>query len=340
MSGENFKCTCCNYFSNKKYNLYRHMVAKHVNSNVGIIDNEFNNANIDIINANNQNKVANNNINYANSEIDFANNNKYINENKCYKCSKILSSKHYLNKHLLICKGVLSALICPICNKIFAHRNSKLVHLKSCKEKQLALVLHSKEEDKQNELLAINNNDIVINENQLQLQPQQVTNNIVSGDMINNNINNITYNINLVSYNKEDEKIEFDSSHLKLNELEHKIRTRDPDSSFKLFCDKLFENKNNQMIIKSNLRNKYSNIHLGMNIWEKILDNYIYPIIMSHIAEQMIIFFNTNNKKSKQLDDYLQIMASLGYSNCNTSSYKNKYKKNIEQLKLLFNTFN
>lgn len=61
---------------------------------------------------------------------------------------------------------------------------------------------------------------------------------------------------------------------------------------------------------------------------------------MSHIAEQMIVFFNTNNKKTKQLDDYLQIMASQGYSNCNTSSYKNKYKKNIEQLKLLFNTFN
>jgi len=154
-----------------------------------------------------------------------------------------------------------------------------------------------------------------------------------------NNINNITYNINLISYNKEDEKIEFDISHLKLNDLEHKIRIRDPDSSFKLFCDKLFENKNNQLIIKSNLRNKYSNIHLGMNIWEKILDNYIYPIIMSHIAEQMIVFFNINSKKMKQLDDYLQIMASQGYSNSNTHSYKMKYKKNIEQLKLLFNTF-
>ena len=340
MSGENYKCTYCEYFSNKKYNLYRHMVAKHINNNVGISSNISKNPNIQNKNSNIEDKIPN--IKDKNTNIKDRNTNN--DNNICNKCGKTSSSKSYLNKHLIICKGVSNPLECHICHKIFSHYNSKSFHLKKCKEKQLALVIVPQEEKTQLELTSISsNNNIVVNENQLQIQqhPQQITNNnIISGDMINNNINNITYNINLVSYNKEDEKIQFDNSHLKLNELEHKIRTRDPDSSFKLFCDKLFENKNNQMIIKSNLRNKYSNIHLGMNIWEKILDNYIYPIIMSHIAEQMIVFFNTNNKKTKQLDDYLQIMASQGYSNCNTSSYKNKYKKNIEQLKLLFNTFN
>ena len=310
------------------------MVAKHLNNNVGIFNTDINNSNIFVKNTNNEIKNTNIEVKNTNIEVNYSNI-----DNKCYKCNKILSSKNYLNKHLLICKGISNPLECYICHKIFAHYNSKSIHLKSCKKKQLALIIIPKQE---NELLQIqNNNDIIVNENQLQVKSQQITNNIISGDMINNNINNITYNINLVAYNKEDEKIEFDISHLKLNELEHKIRTRDPDSSFKLFCDKLFENKNNQMIIKSNLRNKYSNIHLGMNIWEKILDNYIYPIIMSHIAEEMIVFFNTGSiKKIKQLDDYLQIMASQGYSNSNTNNYKNKYKKNIEQLKLLFNTFN
>lgn len=315
------------------------MVAKHINNNVDILTSSDLNVNNSDLVVNNSNLVVNNKDLVVNNKDSVVNN-----DNKCFKCSKILSSKKCLNKHLIICKGVSNPLECHICHKIFSHRASKSFHLKKCKEKQLALVIVAQEENTQLELTSISsNNNIVVNQNDLQIQqhPQQITNNnIISGDMINNNINNITYNINLVSYNKEDEKIQFDNSHLKLNELEHKIRTRDPDSSFKLFCDKLFENKNNQMIIKSNLRNKYSNIHLGMNIWEKILDNYIYPIIMSHIAEQMIVFFNTNNKKTKQLDDYLQIMASQGYSNCNTSSYKNKYKKNIEQLKLLFNTFN
>jgi hypothetical protein len=35
------------------------------------------------------------------------------------------------------------------------------------------------------------------------------------------------------------------------------------------FCYKLFENNNNQMIIKTNLRHIYSKVHLGFNIWEK-----------------------------------------------------------------------
>ena len=321
MSGELYNCNHCEYKSNKKYNLYRHMVAKHIKCNVDICNSTNTNVNINDTNVN---------INDTNVNINDTNVNT---DNKCTKCNKILSSKSYLNKHLLKCNGISNPLQCHICNRIFLHRASKSYHIKKCKEKQFAVVPL---ETKNTEIVSVvdsQNNELVLNESPPQAQ-QIITNNI-SGDMINN-----IYNINLISYNKEDEKIEFDISHLKLNELEHKIRVRCPDSSFKLFCDKLFENKNNQMIIKSNLRNKYSNIHLGMNIWEKILDNYIYPILMSHIAEKMIVFFNINSRKMKELDDYLQIMASQGYSNSNTTGYRIKYRRNIEQLKLLFNTFN
>ena len=55
---------------------------------------------------------------------------------KCNKCGKVVSSKSYLNKHLLICKGVSNSSECHICHKIFSHRNAKFVHLKKCKEKQ------------------------------------------------------------------------------------------------------------------------------------------------------------------------------------------------------------
>jgi hypothetical protein len=323
MSGELYNCNHCEYTSNKKYNLYRHMVSKHINCNVDISNSINTNVNIDDTNVN---------INNTNVNMDDTNVNT---DNKCTKCNKILSSKSYLNKHLLICKGVSNPLECYICHRVFSHRASKSYHIKKCKEKQFAIV---PVETKNTEIVSVvdsQNNELVLNQSPPPPQAQQIITNNISGDMINN-----IYNINLISYNKEDEKIEFDISHLKLNELEHKIRVRCPDSSFKLFCDKLFENKNNQMIIKSNLRNKYSNIHLGMNIWEKILDNYIYPILMSHIAEKMIVFFNINSRKMKELDDYLQIMASQGYSNSNTTGYRIKYRRNIEQLKLLFNTFN
>lgn len=60
---------------------------------------------------------------------------------------------------------------------------------------------------------------------------------------------------------------------------------------------------------------------------------------MSHIAETMSIYFETSSNKLKELDKYLDVMATQGYSNSDTNSYKTKYKQNIQQLKLLFSTF-
>jgi hypothetical protein len=38
------------------------------------------------------------------------------------------------------------------------------------------------------------------------------------------------------------------------------------NDAYNYFCYKLFENKNNQIIIKTNLRHIYLNVHLGFNI--------------------------------------------------------------------------
>ena len=78
----------------------------------------------------------------------------------------------------------------------------------------------------------------------------------------------------MISYNKEERKIEFDINHMNKN-LIYKLRTMHENDAYDYFCYKLFENKNNQMIIKTNLRHIYSNVHLGFNIYEKILDNNI-----------------------------------------------------------------
>jgi len=331
----------------------------------------FNNTKINLYN--NDNTINKNNVNNnSNDNIINKNNvNDNSNDKKCLKCNKILSSKSYLKKHIKICKGTSSSLECQICKKIFAFRQSKSLHLIKCKEKNKLLINNEikNNEIKNNEIKnnEIKNNEIKINEikineiknneiknNEIKINDNLINeiikkenysnllqNNNINFNIINNNItnnNNIITNINLIAYNKEDEKIEFDISHLINKDIIYKISTRDTDNGFTYFSNKLFENKNNQMIIKSNLKNKYSNIHLGMNIWEKILDDYIYPIIMSHIAETMLKYIG-NNKKLNNLIDYLNIMASNGYSNENTNEYKRKYKINIEKLKLLFNSF-
>ena len=302
MSSDIYKCVYCEYSTNIKANFSRHIITRHRDK----IDKSCT-------------------INHQNDNIDNQKNN---NLTTCSKCGKKLSSKNSLNKHIIICKGVSNPLECHICHKIFAHRNSKNFHIKKCKVVNADLMEQPSEE------VMVD----VPSSNQIEVQqpqPQIINNTIVNGNVINN----ITYNINLISFNKEEEKIEFDISHLDKNELMTKIRNNRPDVSFKYFCEKLFENKNNQMVIKSSLRYKYSNIHMGMNIWQVFLDKYIYPIIMTQIADTMCCFLETSSSRLKELDKYLNIMASNGYSNVDRLEYKNKYKDNIEQLKILFNTF-
>ena len=166
-------------------------------------------------------------------------------------------------------------------------------------------------------------------------------NNIINNNIINNNIINNNININLIYYDKEENKIIFDITHIK-QEIMYKFLTRDETDAFAYFCNKLFENKNNQLIVKKNLRDNYSTIHIGFNYWENILDKLIYPKIMSNIAETMIEYIDLNkNQKSKieYIMHYLNIMASNGYSFKNTNEYKTKYKNNIEMLKIIFNSF-
>ena len=261
------------------------------------------------------------------------------NDNKCYKCNKILSSKQNLNKHLLICKGVLNPLECHLCHKLFFDSSSKSRHLKICKGIE-------------KELITIENNsttDLIENNNKSEIVEKNINNNnnlIINTNTNSNNVINNTYNINLISYNKEDRKIEFDITHMNKN-LIYKLRTMHENDAYDYFCYKLFENKNNQMIIKTNLRHIYSNIHLGFNIWEKILDNNIYHIIIYYISETMNKFIIKNTtiqerdeKNMEEILYYIKMMYSkLSIIGKYPRKYEKYYKNNIEGLKLKFSKF-
>jgi len=98
-------------------------------------------------------------------------------------------------------------------------------------------------------------NEIIINDNRIndnRINDNRINDNRIQVDNRINNCNN-TYNINLVLYDKENDKIEFDIKHMK-DDMIYKLTTRNEIDAFKYYCDKLFENKNNQMIIKSNLK--------------------------------------------------------------------------------------
>ena len=240
---------------------------------------------------------------YIKPNIDFDNvNNDNDNTIKCSKCNKQLLSNCYLKKHLLICKGVSNPLECHLCHKIYASYSSKSKHLKICKEKSKQLIEPEEQDEKIQEIQIINNN--------------------------------------LVRFNEEEVKIDFDIKHLESN-IVHKLYIIAPEDAFRLFYKKLFENKNNQMIIKPNLKHTYSDVHIGENIWHKMLDDYIYHIIMHFIGESLIsyIYNNTINNEDNQLKEYVNSMTTKGYSNKNTKEIEKSYKNHIKSLKCLFNTF-
>jgi hypothetical protein len=326
MTTENNKCFYCNYNSNRLYNFKRHIMAKHKEINYQHLINDKQNVD------NDKQNVDNDKQNVDNDKQNVDNDKQNVdNDNKCSKCYKILSSKQNLNKHLLICKGLSNPLECHICHKILSDRSSKSRHVKICKEKSKSKELIRIEKD----------NELIINDNCNQI----INNN--SNNIINNSNNVITnnYNINLISYNKEERIIEFDINHINKN-LIYKLTTMHENDAYDYFCYKLFENKNNQMIIKTNLRHIYSNVHLGFNIWEKILDNNIYHIIIYYIAETMnkYIMENTtiierDEKKLGEILFYIKMMYSRLTINKYPRKYEKYYKNNIESLKLKFSKF-
>lgn len=322
-----YKCDICNYKTNRKYNFLRHQNAMHKTM---IQDNRKadNDRETDNRKADNDRKADNVTLHIDKTDRD----------NVCVKCSKKLSSKQYLKTHLLICKGVSNPLECHLCHKTFYDSSSKCKHIKICKQKAKQQEMQSIEPTQSTQLI-----EPIQPIQPIQvIEPTQVINNTIT---LNNNCNNnITYNINLVKFNEEELKIEFDIKHLENNNIVYKLYTINVEDAFRLFYKKLFENKNNQMVIKQNLKHTYSKVHTGRNIWQKMLDDYIYHIIMHFIAETLLLYIcnNTKNKADcnyKRLREYGDYMATKGYSYNNTKEIEKSYKNHIKSLKYLFNTF-
>jgi len=212
---------------------------------------------------------------------------KTIIENQCKKCKKILSSNNYLQKHLLICNGISNPLECHLCHKILCDSSSKSKHLKICKGKT-------------------NNNEDKTNEDK------------TNEDKTNEDKNNED---NLVIFDNENMKIDFNISHINDEEISYKLSTLDNCYTFEYFCNKLFENKNNQMIVKTNLKHYYSIVYMGNNIWKKHTDNLIYPIVILEITKLILQYIDDK----AELKEYLK--------NISTN------KKYCNMLKLLTNSF-
>ena len=163
MSSKKYNCSLCLYNTDKKFNFNRHMVLKHsinetnetneiketneTNETNEIKEMSLKKYNCSLCLYNTKIKVKFNRHMVLKHSINETNE---TNDNQCIKCNKILSSKNYLNKHLIICKGVSNPLECHLCHKLYFDSSSKSRHLKKCKGKLIEDVKNDDEKNEQN----------------------------------------------------------------------------------------------------------------------------------------------------------------------------------------------
>ena len=119
-----FKCSLCNYITERKYNLQRHFHNKHKKNNE--------NHHVE------ENVVKNEENVVKNEENVVQNGENVVSQYLCEKCNRTYKTTKYLLKHKLNCNG-LDNLTCPKCMKSFSNRSNKCNHIKrnNCKARSI-----------------------------------------------------------------------------------------------------------------------------------------------------------------------------------------------------------
>jgi hypothetical protein len=120
-----FCCETCQYQSNRKYNLQKHVKNVHKRD---ATDKESRDTQM----------FAKNTQMFAKNTQIFAKNTQILAENDkniltCQKCFKNFKTFHGCSKHQIICKGLSNVLECHHCHKVFTTASAKCKHLKICK---------------------------------------------------------------------------------------------------------------------------------------------------------------------------------------------------------------
>jgi hypothetical protein len=319
MSSKIYNCSLCLYKSDLKYNFNRHMVLKHTNNKDKNTTDNIKNTTDNVKNTTDNVKNTTNNVKNTASDT------------KCVKCNKIMSSKNYLQKHLIICKGVSNVLECHLCHKILANSGSKCRHLKTCKgESSLELILTTNNINSNN----VNNGTITTTNN---------INNINNGSINNGSINtNNTANItNIIVFDPSNTNgTTLKTDHIDLDFISSLLKKKENDALF-LYIKKLLDNPDNRCIRKTNLRSIFSEIHVGNNKWDSCYDKDIYPKILSEFSNCFGDLLTTkvpNKKIINKLLEFIDYIAEDGY--CNNEEIKdeirNNYKTLIQKTKTIF----
>jgi hypothetical protein len=301
-----YQCSCCEYSTDRKYNIDRHMFVKHIEAykNQGTIQAIQKEKNI--------------------SE----NGGKYIPSTNspftCKKCCKTFTTLRWMKHHDIKCKGVVDSHTCEYCKTIFSNPCNKYRHLKTCKKKkevdQMALVPTNTA--KSAGTVPGSENGCLVN---------NITNNFETQNNNNTNIQNQqNNNVNIIVFNPND--MQFLTDHIDIEKITKMIardtrrpeERQEPRAIISTYGRDLLGRPENKCIQKKNLRANYAKVHMGKNKWKSMLDQDVYPKLACNIANTFQSFLHscTDDVKTnirlyvrERMIPFLDYMAEQGYCN-------------------------
>jgi hypothetical protein len=326
------KCDLCDYITLRSYNLHRHMVLKHIETshpNMLIKEN---------ILAKKENILAKKeNIFEQNTGKEDKN---IPDENRCDKCKRVFSSRWYAQKHEEKCTGSAVIHQCVYCKKEFSFSTSKYRHQKCCvfKHSQVSLPSQSTSSPSTSTSKSTFSNS--------QIPPVEMHMHIHAGTSIQNiqHIENHNHIHNIVIYNPDNPSFLTDHiDGIKLKEILNQPSEKHIVSSY---SRELLDRVENQCIRKTNLRSSHSQVHIGNNQWQSLLDKDLYPKLMCTIANGFCDFLTSKQDEKhlkirkhifEKLIPFLDYLSDSGY--CNDEERQKEILENfntlVQELKLI-----
>lgn len=238
------KCSCCEYSTNRKFNLERHMSLVHNIHELPIDTSTYTHA----LNAQNVDDES------TTTKVDVHS------DLTCKMCDKVFSRPYSLKRHLdsNACRGGLENLQCPKCKKIFTSRSGKSHHMSICRF----------ETGESSNAQLINN---------IQTQNINTINNTT------NIVNNTTINNTLVFPEDIDSNFDFFVEKI-TKKLMKAIATAKPFIGFNKFVTAMMDDPRNRCVRKQSTHTSHSEIHTGENQWDLVLDKDVYPVLTHHLT--------------------------------------------------------
>jgi len=249
---------------------------------------------------------------------------------QCTSCKKTFGRSDILSKHVAVCKGIRQT-SCIYCQKAFDLPCRASRHMATCNKRV------DKPKEDRNEIVPATQQAQCINATGCSKVQQ----------------NNTTNNFNLVVYNTR--QIDFNSSHIDVPMLTEILRSSDGDTSssdynkevLAKYSRALLGNKENQCVRKTNLRSSHSQVHVGNNNWESRHDKEVFPKVVCSVANQMSdnVYRLQDEKPLKaqkrmlsRVQTFLEYMSDEGYAEDieKEKEMNREFRRLVQDLKLIF----